>query len=71
MKEKSVCKLGERLGKLQPADAKLFGGKAGELSKAMKDESELQGKGSSDSKKFPVQYSSQYAGSRGGFCGVT
>ena len=61
----------ERLGKLQPADAKLFGGKAGELSKAMKDEGELRGKGKFESNKSPGQYSRQYTGGKGVFRGTT
>ena len=57
----------ERLGKLQPADAKLFGGKAGELSKAMKDEGELRGRGKFEVNKPSGHYSSQYGGGRGVF----
>ena len=55
----------ERIGKLQPQDAKLFGGKAGELSKAMRNESELLGKGSDSRDRFH-QYKPNYFGNRGG-----
>ena len=54
----------EKLAKLQPADAKLFGGKVGELFDAMKDEGRFQG-------KLPRQYFSQYTGGKGVLEGAT
>ena len=66
---RSVKMANEKLGKLQPSE-KLFGGKARQLSKSMKDESELRGRGGSDPKKFFGQYGNQYSGNKGGgFCG--
>ena len=55
----------ERIKKLQPQDTKLFGAKAGELSKAMRNESELLGKGSGSRDGFP-QHKPKYFGNRGG-----
>ena len=49
----------------------MFRGKDGELSKAMKHENELHGKGSLDPKKFLGQYGNQYAGNKSSFHGST
>ena len=57
----SVKMAKDRLGKLQPADGKLFGGKTDDLSKAMKDKGELRGRTKFEAKRFSDQYSS-YSG---------
>ena len=65
----SVKMAKDRLEKLQPTDGKLFGGKTGDPSKALKDEGELRGRTKFEPKRFSDQYSN-YSGGQGTFRGM-